>query len=355
MSEGVVRVSLPKFGEVLRETQERKEVWAWDGVVPAKDVTLVAAFMKKGKTTLLTGFVNGLLRVGHYCGRPMMPGRRVLYLAPEEGDTLVRRFERLVFEAGDEQVLTVVPRGHAVWGELVSQYRMREWGKVVRGLKEAGYDTVVMDGLHTLLQMFEPQAKEDNEGVGRFMSQFVLPFGSEFTVVCSLHTKKAGGDPRVRVPPEEMIRGASAWMAHPGQILVMEHDRKSDTKTFHAFGRYEGTTAQGWVLRYDERRRDYVAVGQDEEADLEAMVGQREQARVQAMVVAAIRARGAAGATKKDVAAAVTAGRVKVDAALEALEATGILEKVQVKGPSGQVKAVWRVPDPGDGFDGDQT
>lgn len=352
MSEGVVRVTLPKFGDVLREAQGRKEVWAWDGVVPAKDVTLVAAFMKKGKTTLLTGFVNGLLRVGHYCGRPMAPARRVLYLAPEEGDTLVRRFERLGFEAGDEQVLTVVPRGHGAWGELVTQYRMREWGKVVRGLKEAGYDTVVMDGLHTLLQMFEPQAKEDNEGVGRFMAQFVLPFGSEFTVVASLHTKKSGGDPRVRVPPEEMIRGASAWMAHPGQILVMEHERKTDTKTFHAFGRYEGTTAHGWVLRYDQGRHDYVAVGQDEEQDLEALVGQREQARVQAAVVGAVRARGQA--TKKEVEAAVRASKAKVDAALEALEATGILVRVVVKGPSGQGRQTWKVADPNIGI-GDES
>lgn len=342
-------MKLPKFGEVLKATQDRKEVWAWDGVVPAKDVTLVAAFMKKGKTTLLTGFVNGMLRVGSYCGRGMASMRKVLYLAPEEGDTLVRRFERLGFQGGDEEVLTVIPRGHECWEELIGQYRMREWRKVVRGFKESGYDVVVLDGLHTLLQMFEPQAKEDNEGVGRFMSQFVLPFGSDFTVVCSLHTKKAGGDPRVRVPPEEMIRGASAWMAHPGQILVMEHDRKSDTKTFHAFGRYEGSTAQGMVLRYDPERRDYVGVGVDEERDLEAMQEQKEQARVQALVVAAVR--GLGEASKKEVEALVKASKAKVALALEALEATGILERGERKGGSGQRKVVWKVPpssDPGD-------
>lgn len=104
-------------------------------------------------------------------------------------------------------------------------------------------------------------------------------------------------------------------------------------------------------MRYDERRRDYVAVGQDEEADLEAMVGQREQARVQAMVVAAVRARGAA--TKKDVEAAVRASKAKVDAALEALEVTGILEKVSVKGVSGQKKDTWKVSESGNGVDDD--
>lgn len=340
MAEGVVRVGLPKLGEVLRATRERKEVWAWDGVVPARDVTLVAAFMKKGKTTLLTGLVNGMLRMGHYCGRPTGGCRRVLYLAPEEGDTLVKRFERLGFDEGHEPALTVVPRGHGAWQELVSQYRMREWPKVVRGLREEGFDVVVMDGLHTLLQMFEPQAKEDNEGVGRFMAQFVLPFGSDFTVVASLHTKKGGGDPRVRVPPEEMIRGASAWMAHPGQILVMDHDRKTDTKTFHAFGRYEGTTAQGWTLRYDEGKRDYVGVGQDEEADLEQMVGQREAARVQAQVVAAVRA---GASTKAEIGAAVKGNKHKIAEAIGALEATGILKSTKVKGASGQWKERWEV------------
>jgi len=342
MSEGIVRVTLPKFGDVLRETRERKEVWAWDGIIPAKDVTLVAAFMKKGKTTLMSGFVNGVLKVGHYCGRTCSNSRRVLYMAPEEGDTLVRRFERLGFEPNDESVLTVLPRGHSVWAELVSSYRTREWPKVVRWLKEQQYDTIVMDGLHTLLQMFEPQAKEDNEGVGRFMSQFILPFGSDFTVVASLHTKKAGGDPRVRVPPEEMIRGASAWMAHPGQIIVMEHDRKTDTKLFHAFGRYEGSTAQGWVLRYDSGRRDYVAVGQDEEADLEQMVGQREGARVQAKVVGVLQRTGRA--TEKEVAAKISdVSKAKVLAAIEALLSTGIIRKVEVKGLAGKPKQILEV------------
>jgi hypothetical protein len=184
--------------------------------------------------------------------------------------------------------------------------------------------------------MFEPQAKEDNEGVGRFMSQFILPFGSDFTVVASLHTKKAGGDPRVRVPPEEMIRGASAWMAHPGQIIVMEHDRKTDTKLFHAFGRYEGSTAQGWILRYDAGRRDYVAVGQDEEADMEQMVGQREIAKVQAKVVGVLQRTGRA--TEKDVTAKVDGVRkAKVAEAIEALVATGVLRRVDVKGLNGKV------------------
>lgn len=343
MSNGIVRVNLPKFSDVLRETQERKEVWAWDGIVPAKDVTLVAAFMKKGKTTLLTGLVNGMLRIGSYCGRGTGRVRKVLYLAPEEGDTLVRRFERLGFGGGNEVALTVVPRGHGAWQELVMLYRTREWGKVVAGLREAGFDCVVMDGLHTLLQMFEPQAKEDNEGVGRFMAQFVLPFGSEFTVICSLHTKKSGGDPRVRVPPEEMIRGASAWMAHPGQILVMDHDRKTDTKTFHAFGRYEGSTAQGWVLRYDEKRHDYVAVGQDEEQDLEVMIGQREAARVQAKVVAEVRARG--GASMSEIQTAVKVDKAKVVDALNALVATGILKKGERKAMSGRKQAYWEIGD----------
>jgi hypothetical protein len=236
----------------------------------------------------------------------------------------------------------VVPRGHGAWHELVTLYRTREWGKVVGGLREAGYDCVVMDGLHTLLQMFEPQAKEDNEGVGRFMAQFVLPFGSEFTVIASLHTKKGGGDPRVHVPPEEMIRGASAWMAHPGQILVMDHDRKTDTKTFHAFGRYEGTTAQGWVLRYDEKRHDYVGVGQDEEQDLEVMIGQREAARVQAKVVGAVRA---GKQTMSEIQTAVGAGKQKVVDALNALVATGILKRGEAKVGSGQKKVVWEIGD----------
>jgi len=143
----------------------------------------------------------------------------------------------------------------------------------------------------------------------------------------------------VRVPPEEMIRGASAWMAHPGQIIVMEHDRKTDTKLFHAFGRYEGSTAQGWVLRYDSGRRDYVAVGQDEEADLEQMVGQREIARVQASVVGVVRDHGRV--TEKEVLAAISGVRKgKVAEAIEALLSTGILKKVEVKGMSGRPKHV---------------
>lgn len=318
-------MELPRFGDVLRETKGRKEVWAWDGMVPAGDVTLVAAFMKKGKTTLLTGLVNGMLRKGSYCGRGTGQARRVLYLAPEEGDTLVRRFERLGFGEGDDQVLTVVPRRHKVWGELIAQYRMREWFKVVEFLRNEKYDVVVLDGLHTLLQLFEPMAKEDNEGVGRFMAQFVLPFGSEFTVICSLHTKKTGGDPRVRVPPEEMIRGASAWMAHPGQVLVMDHDRKADTKTFHAFGRYEGTKADGWVIRYDGRQHDYVSMGQDEDEDLDARLEQAKQMETQGKVAGAVK--GAGKATLSEIQMKTGMRQSTVREALKALEATQVLVK----------------------------
>lgn len=335
-------MELPKWGDVLRETKERKEVWAWDGIVPSGDVTLVAAFMKKGKTTLLTGLVNGMLRRGSYCGRGTSHARKVLYLAPEEGDTLVRRFERLGFGETDGGVLTVVPRRHRVWGDLITAYRTREWGKVVRELKESEYDVVVLDGLHTLLQLFEPMAKEDNEGVGRFMSQFVLPFGSEFTVICSLHTKKSGGDPRVRVPPEEMIRGASAWMAHPGQILVMDHDRRADTKTFHAFGRYEGTTAQGWVLKYDEETHDYRAMeedGFDEE--------KREQARLSKLqneVLGMVGKRGPL--TRAQIQDALKVDRSKLVEAIKRSVATGVLREME--GRSAKAAKTYEVcPDPG--------
>jgi predicted transcriptional regulator len=122
----------------------------------------------------------------------------------------------------------------------------------------------------------------------------------------------------------------------------MEHDRKTDTKLFHAFGRYEGSTAQGWVLRYDSGRRDYVAVGQDEEADLEQMVGQREGARVQAKVVGVLQRTGRA--TEKEVAAKISdVSKAKVLAAIEALLSTGIIRKVEVKGLAGKPKQVLEV------------
>jgi KaiC/GvpD/RAD55 family RecA-like ATPase len=95
VEKGVVKLKWPKLGELLSAADSRKEVWAWDGVIPAKDLTLVAGYMKKGKTTLLTGWVNGLLKRGMYCGRGCGDGKKVLYLAPEEGDTLLRRFKRL--------------------------------------------------------------------------------------------------------------------------------------------------------------------------------------------------------------------------------------------------------------------
>jgi predicted transcriptional regulator len=85
-----------------------------------------------------------------------------------------------------------------------------------------------------------------------------------------------------------------------------------------------------------------VAVGQDEEADLEQMVGQREGARVQAKVVGVLQKTGRA--TEKEVAAKIPdVSKVKVAAAIEALLATGILKKVEVKGLSGKVKHVLEV------------
>lgn len=344
----------PKLGKLLEESRSRKEIWFWDGVIPAKDLTLIAAFMKKGKTTLLTGVVNGLLKTGSYCGRGVQAGRKVLYLAPEEGDTLIRRLERLGFGEEDEPSIVVIPRGHGAWAQLVSAYRMREWASVIKELKEDGFDTIILDGLHTLLMMFEPMAKEDNESVGKFMAQFVLPFGSEFTVIASLHTKKGGGDPRMKVPPEEMIRGASAWMAHPGQILVMEHDRRTDTKTFHAFGRYEGSTANGWSVRYDLEKRDYVGWGDEEEReqldDIARIKLDRERAALQAAVLATLT--GGAKLTGRQIQDLVGGKRAKVIAIVGELQASGDLLLTTEKVPTGHLRQVYQLANPKSGISG---
>jgi hypothetical protein len=338
-----MKLDMPDFGKLLTEAANRKEEWSWDGIVPARDVTLVAAFMKKGKTTLLTGYVNAVLRTGFYCGLGTAPAKRVLYMAPEEGDTLLRRFHRLGFETGDGAQICVLPRGHDVWTQLVEQYRMRNWPSVVEGFQKAGFDHVICDGLHTLLQMFEPQAKEDNEGVGRFMANFILPFGSDFTVVCSLHTKKAGGDPKVHIPPEEMIRGASAWMAHPGQILVLEHDRKADLKTFHCFGRYETSKAQGLTIRYDEKRRDYVALV-DEAEDSEALAqGTQAETVVRAKVMHVLNNAHGAALSTKNIQAMVTQRHASVAHALVQLEEMGMVRRAEKKNPSGRKSEVWSV------------
>ncbi len=340
-------MEFPKLSELLAEARDRKEEWLWDKVIPLRDLTLLAAFMKKGKTTLLTGLVNALIRTGAYCGRGVQGGRRVLYLAPEEGDTLLNRFGRLGFVGEDDPFLTVVPRGNRIWGDLITRYRMREWSAFVNQLKKDDYDTVVLDGLHTLLKMFEPGAKEDNDGVSQFMTQFVLPFGG-MTVVASLHTKKTG-DPRLRLPPEEMIRGASAWMAHPGQVLVMEHDRKADLKMFHAFGRYESSQAHGMILKYDVERHDYVAVGEGtgEDEAVEAVREDVNRARIQASVIEKVRAVGEEGITLKALYGAITGRKATIAATVEELVASGVLVKVSRKGANGRLGEFLRLVEVG--------
>jgi len=332
-----VKLDIPNFGDLLEQARNRHEKWSWDGIIPTNDVTLVAAFMKKGKTTLLTGYVNAVLKTGFYCGLGAQRANRVLYLAPEEGDTLLRRFHRLGFQPNDGVQLTVVPRGHAMWEQLVVQYRTRQWPAVVAAFKKAGYDHVIADGLHTLLQMFEPQAKEDNEGVGRFMANFILPFGSDFTLVASLHTKKAGGDPKVHIPPEEMIRGASAWMAHPGQILVMEHDRKADLKTMHCFGRYETSKAQGFTIRYDEKRHDYTSLTEDGIDPQEVAGAVGVEAVLRAKVMHVLNSAHGAPLTPKTIQSMVTARRENILYTLRQLVDMGMVKEVQAKNPSGRL------------------
>lgn len=317
-------IQWPDIRILFTETRKRREAWLWDGIVPKNDLTLVAAYMKKGKTTLLTGLVNAALRKGYYCGRNVEVVRKVLYLAPEEGDTLNRRFMHLGLGDEDSPMLTVVPRGDRTWDELVKAYRMRQWPEVVSQILGDGYELVVLDGLHTMLHMFEPQAKEDNEGVGSFMSRFALPFGSGATVVATLHTKKMGGDPRYRVPPEESIRGASAWLAHPGQILVVDWDQKADVKTFHAFGRYEGSKAHGMVIRYNQAIRDYTAITEEEPAEVVDLTRFRDRQRI----LDALNASGGS-ATLTEIQSRVEVKRSIVLQYLRELEVEGIIKQVE--------------------------
>lgn len=335
-----MKLDLPDFGKLLEEARNRKEEWSWDGIVPARDVTLIAAYMKKGKTTLLSGYVNAVLRTGFYCGLGTARAQRVLYLAPEEGDTLLRRFHRLGFDPVDQAGLCVIPRGASVWEQLVEQYRTRNWPGVVAAFKGAGFDHVVLDGLHTMLQMFEPNAKEDNEGVGRFMAHFVLPFGSDFTVVASLHTKKAGGDPRSRPAPDEMIRGASAWMAHPGQVLVMQTDPKEDLKSFACFGRYETSRAHGFTFRYDGARRDYVGLIDD--APEEVTMGMAREAEMRARVLNALHKDGNNWKTVSDIQASVSLRKAVIPLHLADLVQMGMAERQERKRLNGRTAPHYR-------------
>lgn len=339
-----VRVVGKKFDVLAEEAKNRKEEWMWDKVIPARDITLIAAFMKKGKTTMLTGLVQGLLKTGVFCGREVKNGRKVFYMAPEEGHTLVKRFIQMGFD-GPEPGVTIVPRADPMWDELVKWYRMGYWGEVVKDLKKQGYDTIVMDGLHTMLGMFEATPKEDNETVTAFMSKFVLPFGNDFTVICSLHTKKAGGDPRMHTPPEEMIRGASAWLAHPGQIIVMDHDRKVDVKKLTIFGRYEDTD-DGIVLRYEAKKRTYVAFTEEEmaeEADAATKIkADIERKQIEQIIMFEIGQQGQA--SMQHLYGRVSKSKAKVKAVVGELVASGELESVDVKLASGRQGKEFKVP-----------
>lgn len=331
-----------KFDVLLEETKKHKEQWLWDKIIPAKDITLIAAFMKKGKTTLLTGLVNGLIRTGTFCMRDVKNGRKVLYLAPEEGHTLIRRFAQLGF-SGSEPALTIIPRADPLWNNLITWYRMRMWNQVVLDLKRQGYDTIVMDGLHTMLSMFEVNAKDDNDTVTQFMANFVLPFGNDFTVIAALHTKKTGGDPRINTPPEESIRGASAWLAQAGQIIVFDHDRKADVKNLKIFGRYEQTD-EGVSIRYSKEAKNYLAITEEEvikEQDAAAQIKKDiEKKQVEALVMALI---ANESLTVNELKGKVTKRKTLVQEVVDELIANGDVETEETKGTTGQKKVVLKV------------
>lgn len=84
------------FDRAVDEMQVARSdmAWLWQGYLAPREITLLTAMWKTGKTTFIAGLLAKLNKGGEYCGQPLRAGR-ALVVSEEEEQLWVQRGRKL--------------------------------------------------------------------------------------------------------------------------------------------------------------------------------------------------------------------------------------------------------------------
>jgi hypothetical protein len=203
------------FAELLADAKETS--WVWEGYVAAGAKTLLVAAPKVGKSTLVFGLLNELLRGSdNYLGVPVATGRvGVIYCTEEASSDAIRsKAERFELDQSNPRALVV---------KRVKMHGDR-WSSIVEKLRQ----TVVMfrerEALDTVLVVIDPLAtwagfvnENDNAETERAIRELdpVADVGAGIIIVHHAGHQDTKSSRR-------RARGASAIQGAPDILLFLE-------------------------------------------------------------------------------------------------------------------------------------
>lgn len=227
--------------------------WVWKGYLARNSITLMSAYWKAGKTTLLTHLLRECQTGGELFGQQVDP-TTVLYITEEH--------ERLWYDRREKLGLDKARRTTGIITQpFKSRPSMVQWAQLIEQVadcvKNEGFGLVVLD---TLGKLWPVKEENDASGVEEALMPLWRIADAGASVLLVHHMRKSGGQEFTA------SRGSGSLPSFVDLILEFERVNK-DSKTcakrrITANGRYDETPRE----RSAELRNDrYVVIDSGEE------------------------------------------------------------------------------------------
>jgi hypothetical protein len=220
-------------------------LWCWPGYLARGAVTLVSAYMKSGKTTLLAHLLKALGPGGPFLGREAKPSR-VLYVTEEQESRWAERRDKLGL--GDHVAFVVRP--------FRAKPDREQWGAFLDHLRGAQrreqFDVIIFDTISNLWPVRDENSAPE-------VQEALMPLHGvigDAALVLVHHLRKSDGHEGTG------SRGSGALLAWVDVIVELRRfdaaDHKSTQRVITGYGRYDQTPAQ---LVIDLGENGYAAEG----------------------------------------------------------------------------------------------
>lgn len=213
--------------------------WVWDGVIATGDLSLLAAFMKTGKSTLVYPLVVAIARGEPFLGRNTRQGGVLIIPIEEQEQDAGRRLKKLGVRPGVEPIYfeKTLPK------DDIGLKRVQKF------IQEKGIVLVVLDSLP---HWWGVQSENDNAQILSAMSPLLnLARQTKAAVLPTHHTSKYGdynSETGETGGSGRSIRGGGALFGLIDQALIMsrKHGGPSNQRVLKTTGRR--SNGEEWTI-----------------------------------------------------------------------------------------------------------
>lgn len=227
----------------IREEDNKKE-WLWENYIAKRNITLLSALWKAGKTTFLRCLFLAMRNEEEFAGQPTKKNKILVISEEAKGEWSDNRDD-----LNDNEIEHVL-----VWSRPIrGKPNLRQWHKLVEEVTkkclEEDIDMIVIDTLTTFWPI-------DNENDSAQVIKALVPLYSftenNIAVVLVHHFRKGGGD------QAQASRGSGAL---PGFVDNIIEFTRSDSgfpnqRTLKTYGRFDGVIPEVVIELNDEGKYD---------------------------------------------------------------------------------------------------